>query len=154
MKNLLRASVSEVAFIRNLFPSDCFKSVSFGACCRRVRIYERAHLLAARKLARTRACALACLRARASMRLRAYSPARLQARPRACASTHAYRPSLVRAVRRKHGACARSLASAPPPRARNDLRLAPALALRTEPPPPLQLRPPPPPRPPPPRPPR
>lgn len=30
MKNLVRASISEVCFLRNLFPEDCFKSASFG----------------------------------------------------------------------------------------------------------------------------
>ena len=30
MKNLVRASISEISFQRNLFPSDCFKDTQFG----------------------------------------------------------------------------------------------------------------------------
>jgi hypothetical protein len=30
LKNLVRASVGEICFLRNLFPSDVFRSVSFG----------------------------------------------------------------------------------------------------------------------------
>ena len=30
MKNLVRASISEVCYLRNLFPSDCFRASAFG----------------------------------------------------------------------------------------------------------------------------